>query len=585
MTIPLRLRARPEEPGHGALLRLSARNGRHIVTSFATSLGVQLRDALAGRDAARIAELSGLSPTAVAWWSPVVSAPDRLVTIAGEELSLGDWSIARRRHCPECLLADVGEAQRLGLPGDWLASHRSIWDVRSIAACPEHGVALIDSCHACSAPLGWRDARRLACPNCRADLTAPSTPLDDPLGRYVAARLGVGRSERPTVLEDLPLRHAVRVCGKLGRAGLDAAPENSTAGVPALEFAVEGFRRAAAGRAGLDDVLDRLLARRAADAADGLGGAYGWLHDEWLGTDDPTTAAYRHVLRDHAVANGVIAPDEERLGASPPPTINLTQAAAGAGVAIERMRRMLDDAGAIPPGSRQGVSFALDPAVVALAGRRKGAIRRAAKEVLGVGRSALTGLAEAGLVDLSDEDGFRTSALRLIASVGRQLCAGSAPGGTSSLPVATVAASVPMSRVIEVLLQGCIPAWGDGDGEGLAAILVRTADLCPLRARPDGYTGVAAAQSLGLHPECVRALIRDGTLVRGGDGLIAGPDLEAFRSAYVVGGELAREWGRSPARLVADLADAGIRPAWPLATHRQAIFCRSDLPGPVGTLH
>lgn len=585
MTIPLRLRARSQEPGHGVLLRLSARNGRHVVTSFATSLGLKFRDALAGRDAARIAELAGLSPTAVGWWSPVVSAPDRLVTVAGEELSLGDWSIARRRHCPECLLADVGEAQRLGLPGDWLASHRSIWDVRSIAACPEHGVALVDACHACAAPLGWRDARRLACPNCRADLTVPSKPLYDPLGRYVAARLGVGRSERPAVLEDLPLRHAVRLCGKLGRAGLDAAPENSTAGVPAIEFAVEGYKRAAAGATGLDDVLDRLLARRAGDAADGLGGAYGWLHDEWLGTDDPTAPAYRAALRRHAVANGVIAADEQRLGARPPPTINLTQAASEAGVAIERMRRALDDAGAIPPGSRRGVSFALDPAVVALAGRRRGAIRRAARELLGVGRSALMGLAEAGLVDLSDEDRFRASAGRLMADVGRQLCAGSPPSGTSSLPVATVAASVPMSRVVEALMQGCIPAWRDGDGDGLAGIAVRAADLCPLRARPDGYTGVAAAQSLGLHPECVRALLRGGSLVRGADGLIAAADLEAFRSAYVVGGELARERGRSPARLVADLADAGIHPAWPLATHRQAIFRRSELPGAGATLH
>ena len=568
MTIPLRLRARPQEPGHGALLRLSIRNGRHVVTSFATSLGVHLRDALAGRDAARIAELSGLSPTAVAWWSPAVSAPDRLVTIAGEELSLGDWSIARRRHCPECLRADVAEARRLGLPGDWLASHRSVWDIRSVAACPEHGVALVDACHACAAPLGWRDPRRLACPACRADLTAPSEPLDDPLGLYVAARIGIGRSERPAVLEELPLRHAVRLCGKLGRAGLDAAPENNTAGVPALEFAVEGFRRAVAGPAGLDDVFDRLLARRATDAPDGLGGAYGWLHDEWLGTDDPTAAAYRDVLRDHAVANGVIAPDEERLGASPPPTINLTQAAAVAGVAIERMRRLLDGAGAIPPGSRRGVSFALDPGVVALAGRRKGAVRRAAREALGVGRSALVGLAEAGLVDLSDEDGFRASAERLMAAVGRQLCAGSPPDGTSPLPVATVAASVPMSRVVEVLLQGCIPSWRAGDGDCLAAIVVRAADLCPLRARPDGYTGVAAAQSLRLHPECVRALIRDGTLVRGDDGLIAAADLEAFRSTYVAGGELARIRGRSPARLVADLAEA--------ASARRGLSPRTD---------
>ncbi len=579
MTIPLRLRSRPQEPGHGALLRLAARNGRQVVSSFATTLGVQLRDALAGRYAEQIAELAGLSSAAVAWWSPVVSAPHRLVTIAGEVLSLGDWSIARRRHCPVCLLADVIEAQTLGLPAEWLASHRSIWDVRSIAACPHHGVALVDSCHACGTPLGWRDPHRLACSDCRADLTVPSARLDDPLGRYVAARLGVGQSERPSVLENLPLQHAVRLCGKLGRAGLDGAPHKNTAGVPTLEFGTEGFRRAIAGPEELTDILDRLLARRTGNTADGLGAAYGWLHNSWLGTEDPTTAAYRKVLRQHAVANGVIAADEERLGVSVPPTINLKQAAAGAGVAVERMRRILVRAGAIPPGSRRGVSFALDPSVVAMADRPKGAIRRAARETLGVGRPALIGLAGAGMLDMSDEDSFRASASTLMAAVNRQVCAGSAPCGATPLPVATVAAKIAMSRVVEVLLQGCIPAWRNGDAPGFAAIVVRTADLCPLRARPDGFTGVAAAQVLGVHPECIRALIRDETLLREEDGLISAAALAKFKSVYAVGSQIAKERRRSPASLVAELAEADIRPVWSLSTHRQAIFRRSDLLG------
>ena len=355
MTIPLRLRARPLEPAHGALLRLCSRNGRHFVSSFATSLGVQLRDALAGRDVARISDLAGLSYSATAWWSPVVSAADRVVTIAGEELSLGDWSVTRRRHCPECLRQDVGQARDLGLPADWVASHRSHWDVRSITACPLHGAALVEACPCCGASLGWRDARRLACPNCRADLTAGSVAINDPLGRYVSARLGIVLSERPKVLDDLPLRQAVRLCGKLGRAGLGGPPEGNSAGVPMLSVASEGFRRASIGAGGLDDVLDRLLASRVGSAPDGLGGAYGWLHDEWLGTGDPTASAYKEALRRHAVAHNIIAADEERLGSFPPPTVNLTEAAAKAGVAVKRMRRLLNDAGAIPPARAVGV--------------------------------------------------------------------------------------------------------------------------------------------------------------------------------------------------------------------------------------
>jgi hypothetical protein len=556
-----------------------------MVTSFATSIGVQLRAALAGREVALIAELAGLSLNATTWWSPVVAPADRIVSIAGEELSLGDWSVATRRHCPECLRADAEEAKARKLPADWLASHRSWWDVRSIAACPEHGVALIDACPSCSSPLGWRDAHRLVCPSCRGDLIIASSPLDDPLGRYVAARLGIGRSDRPTVLEDLPLRQAVRLCGKLGRAGCGGPPESSTAGVPSHALGIEGFRRAQMGVAALDDVLDRALARRSCSGPDGLGGAYGWLHDEWLGTDDPTAAPYKEALRRHAVAHGVIAEDEERLGAVTPPTINLTHAAAEAGVAFTRMRRALDDAGAIPAGSRRGVSFALDPDVVQLLGKPRGAVRRAAREVLGIGRTALIGLARAGHLDLADEEAFRASAGTLMAAVDRQLCAGRAPLGLTPITTATVSASVSMSRMIEAVLQGCIPAWRWEVGVGLAGVLVRAIDLPPLRSRPDGFTGVAAARSLRLHQECVRALIRDGTLNRDPDGLIAPTSINEFRATYVSGSELARVRGCSPASLVARLAEEGVRPAWPVATHRQALFRRSDLILPGGTVH
>lgn len=112
---------------------------------------------------------------------------------------------------------------------------------------------------------------------------------------------------------------------------------------------------------------------------------------------------------------------------------------------------------------------------------------------------------------------------------------------------------------------------------GLAAIGVRTDDLSPLRAKTDGFTGVTAAQALGVHQDCVRALIRDKTLAKGANGLISEAAVEKFKSDYVVGSELARERGRAPARLIADLAKAGINPVWPLATHRQAIFRRADL--------
>lgn len=578
MTLPLRLRDRAHEPAHGALLRLCARSGRVAVSSFASTLGSPLREVLAGRHVPRVAELAGIAGTPLAWWSPAIATTDRVVAIAGEEISLGDWSIATRRHCPECLSGDVRDAAAASVPPEWLASHRSWWDVRSIAACPEHGVALVDACPSCRAPLGWRDARRLGCPRCGCDLLAGAMALDDPLGRYVAARLGIGRAERPALLEALPLRQAVRICAKLGRAGLDAGPAPTTAGVPAPEVGAEGFRRALRGDRGLDDVLDRALARRGRDAADGLGGTYGWIHDAWLGIDDPAVGPFRETLRRHAVANGVMARDEERLDWTPPPTMSLTRAAAEAGVAFSRMRSLLDDAGAIPAGSRRGVAFTLDPDVVREAAPKpRCALRRAARAVLGVGRTALAGLAEAGRLDLTDENALRASADRLMAAVARQLCGGAAPTGAAPLTTAAVAASVPLARLLDALLHGCLPAWRAEAGVGLAGVLVRPVDLASLRGRADGFTGVTAARSLALHQQCVLALIRDGVLRRGPDGLIAPATMDRFRAEYVSGGDLARQHGCSPRKLIASLAEKGVRPAWPLATHRQAVFRRSEV--------
>ena len=190
----------------------------------------------------------------------------------------------------------------------------------------------------------------------------------------------------------------------------------------------------------------------------------------------------------------------------------------------------------------------------------------------------MAGLSQSGHLDLTDEETLRTSATKLLSAVARELCAGAPPGGVARLQVATVAASVPLPRVVEALLQGCIPAWRARDGVGLAGILVRTVDLVSLRARADGgFTGVTAARSLGLHQECVRALTRGGLLPRDVDGLIPSEAVKEFQATYVAGGELARARGCSPTRLIEELAAEGIHPAWPLASHRQAVFRRADL--------
>lgn len=65
-----------------------------------------------------------------------------------------------RRVCPLCL------AER--------RSHRALWDLIFIAACPVHHVKLVDTCLACAEPLKWRAAGLTRC-GCNADITRMST--------------------------------------------------------------------------------------------------------------------------------------------------------------------------------------------------------------------------------------------------------------------------------------------------------------------------------------------------------------------------------------------------------------------------
>lgn len=87
--LPLRLQSRASEPAHGVLARLAARHGEANAGAFAASIGINLRDVLAGRHAAEIAELAGLDGAEVERWLPRIEQ-GRIVRLMGEAIALGD---------------------------------------------------------------------------------------------------------------------------------------------------------------------------------------------------------------------------------------------------------------------------------------------------------------------------------------------------------------------------------------------------------------------------------------------------------------------------------------------------------------
>lgn len=506
--------------------------------------------------------------------SPVVSAATRTVAMGAEAVRLGDWSLHTRRHCPECLADDARVAASMNLPPQWWTTSRGWWDVRSVDACPVHGVAMIDRCRACGDHLSWR--RPILTCGCGAIVTAGGGIGVDAAGSaYLVGRLTSGSRAAVPLLDGMDFADAVRSTELLGAARSLASNERRGRRDDAAGR-VAGFSVANAWPMAFEGILDALLASRTAASPDGLIGAYGWTYATLCGPDAPETLS-RHVgplLRRHAVAHGVIANDEDRLGAVVPPTVTITGAARRLGRSFASTRRLLEADGAIPRGSRRGVSFAIDPAALARAGRE---VTASGAGRLGVGRSQVrTLLADVRVAAALRTD--RTSSGDLLKHVRRRARPGTVEGGVP-LPVACRNMSVPLSAACLGVLDGTLAVTRCGPpAAGLAGLAVRQADLAGLRRVADLCPTEEVARLAGLHHEAARQLARLGAFGPLTDGRPGRAAVEAFLREHVTTRDLSGMWLMSANAVLAHLARSGVQSAFGPPEVRQRVFRRRDLP-------
>ncbi|UXC90285.1 TniQ family protein [Sphingobium sp. RSMS] len=576
--LPLRLRPRPEEPGHGILMRLGARNGYESTRRFAASIGIDFRKALAGSNASHLASMAGLEPEFVDHFSPKMILPGRRVALSGHEFELGDWSTRDRRYCPACHALDFEEAHRLRLQPAWYLSHRSIWDVRPISACPVHRIQLSNHCHRCGENLGWQTTSVLQCAHCRADLlSAPCVSMDDPVGDYVTRRLK-GQPCGNDVLDRLSLSSAMHLCERLGQieavGAVHTLPRQSPDMI--LRARTVGFRMTSEFQRSVFSALDAVI--RNGEGSHGLHSAYGWIYGEWLAHSEQSNDQVRAILFDHAVCNGVISREEPRLGNRPRKTITMTQAARRMGMSYKRARATAAEAGIVPQGSRRSVAFTMDAGAVAnlkAVARAKTPMREAAR-LLETGKAQVADLLEAGLLHRSAGGAVNSASItQLLNGLINHCCAGSDPEELISMAVAARNAAVPLWRIIRAARDGVIPYW-QISGSGLSQFGVQLRDVIMLRAAPRTLSVEAAARRIGVHHDCARAMARCGTIAVDG-GLLTNKGIARFEREYVVGAALARDIGRSPRALHRQLLEAGVHPAFDLKTHRQAIYRRLDV--------
>ena len=113
----------------------------------------------------------------------------RLARVAGTDLERiraitiqrdGDGiAVFRGRRLPARVFDFFGAAFRRACPSCLAESphHRCWWDIQVVSACPAHGLALVDRCYRCDAPLRWlyNGVRTTSC-SCRAEISSFDAP-------------------------------------------------------------------------------------------------------------------------------------------------------------------------------------------------------------------------------------------------------------------------------------------------------------------------------------------------------------------------------------------------------------------------
>ena len=595
--LALRVPAAADEPAHGLMMRLAARHRRsRDVAAFAADCGLSFRTVLRGGSVGAVARLAGLDPVVLGRRSPRVEAATRTVELYGQSLTLGDWSVTERRWCARCLADDARAARERGLPEERVLHHRSWWDVRSIGSCVDHDIPLAKACPACGGNPGWTGPiGRCRCGAPLARDVAAGGGRVGPADRHLHGRL-LGSAESVPLLYGLSYRATVGTLERLGLVSLgkwDARKPRAGGEASALRDA--GMALAAEGRPGLERALDLILVDGQANGSGrpGLIGAYGWLYETWIADlqDDAFGVTVKDVLRNHAVANGIVPQDEPTLGWEPGRAlVDLTTAATVLGMGHRRARRILGGQGLIPDNVRRSVAFPIDRARLA---RMRGTAVRTTdavglRSLLGVGKSQVRRIVEAGLIRASSaEVGDAFLGRRYgVAAVERFLKAmvrgapveTSPPPGSMNLPGACRSVGLPIERACSALRTGALRPTGRLAGRSsVASVLVRPGDLRKLRGG-DRLSVEEAASALGIHHEAVRSLRRLGFIgtVHSARRSLSRRSVDDFRRLYVSATEAACLLGVSPRSAAKLLEGRGLRMAAGPPGCRQIFFLRSD---------
>jgi len=263
----------PDEPAHGIFHRLAEASGLSLWT-LRRRTGLSLTDLQHGRKLDELASLLESSTELIARNS-FGNCDETTITVRGEKIGYqGDYSIKKRKVCPECLRQS--------------AHHRFMWDLSFITSCPLHGLKLVDRCPCDASELTWKDLhlyRGGCCETgdirCIAGEPAPASVKA--MDAYFAGRLGLVKQTSIIALDELSLKDGVELLDRVGAlkiAGYARTWTNSEKlNLAPQEVRAIGFQILSAGR--FRDVLDEVYhgyLRSPSRPKPALTTIYGWFY-------------------------------------------------------------------------------------------------------------------------------------------------------------------------------------------------------------------------------------------------------------------------------------------------------------------
>jgi hypothetical protein len=588
--------------------RLSTRACRDDMREFCGDFGIDGRAIINGvADAVgALADLAGVSRDRLLGEAFTRMDTTRRQFLHRDEVFLQSSLVRNRvRMCPACMAEDI-ERRDCRLPAR--PHRRSMWLVRGVRTCAEHGMALAEV-GKLDGPNAIHDTTRViadAVPRLASLVDSAVLRTPSRFERYLLRRLD--GKEAGSWLDRLPMYAALHlplVAGAVAVHGPEVVLEGldddeawrcETAGFDIVDKGVEGIRTF------LDDLQAPFRDSRAAKGPKVL---YGRLYD-WLAHEcrDKAYDPVRDIIVDHSLDTLALGHDDvlfgRKVGARRKHSVR--SASLEFGLHPKRMRRMLrranltdDNIGGLADNK---VTFDAEEAEALLKGLAESVSMEKLRDHLNLPRPHDRGLWERGFIKpmmaggrtkgghaflRNDLDEFLERMLR-----NADPTLHGDPGMVPLIAAAKRSCSAVMD-VVALVLDGKLSRVGRDTGQtGFLSVLVDAEEVRPLVTGPayEGHSLREIERLLPAKTAAVKALISKGLLetvtvknpVTGWmQPIVRKNELERFRREYVSLNTLAHERGEHFARVKKSLVAAGVVPVGDPGELKQTLYRRSDI--------